>query len=175
MRALLARRLLGYELRSVSRLGEGLDNAAYEINGELVVRVSKEPDPAARREATRHEASLLTAVAKLSEGRQGYRGVPGGNFERFVRPHGGDGSALYSADNVRSELACPRGGFRGAQESVDALAARVAPVRSEASFVPQWPSPPRPLTRVYWIVKQAEEGERACAKRWLTGPWRSCW
>ncbi len=30
IRALLARHLPGYEVRSVARLGEGLDNAAYE-------------------------------------------------------------------------------------------------------------------------------------------------
>ena len=29
-------------------LGEGLDNAAHEVNGELMVRTSKEADPALR-------------------------------------------------------------------------------------------------------------------------------
>ena len=32
--ALLSRHLLGYEVGSVAKLGEGLDNAAYEVNGE---------------------------------------------------------------------------------------------------------------------------------------------
>jgi aminoglycoside phosphotransferase (APT) family kinase protein len=66
IRASLARRLPGYEVRSVARLGEGLDNAAYEVNGELIVRASKEADPALRADVTRREAALLAAVAELS-------------------------------------------------------------------------------------------------------------
>ena len=64
--ALLARHLPSYEVRCVATVGEGLDNAAYEVNGELIVRVSKEPDPAVRSEATRREAAVLAAVAGLS-------------------------------------------------------------------------------------------------------------
>ncbi|MFF4129669.1 phosphotransferase family protein [Microbispora rosea] len=41
---LLARHLSGYEVRTVERLGEGQDNAAYEVNGELVIRQSKIDD-----------------------------------------------------------------------------------------------------------------------------------
>jgi len=66
IRALVARHLPGYEVRSVAALGEGLDNAAHEVNDELVVRKSKEPDPAIRGEATRREAELLAAVAGIS-------------------------------------------------------------------------------------------------------------
>lgn len=43
-------------------LGEGLDNTAYEINGELVLRVAKETDPA----RIDREARLLAAVAEIS-------------------------------------------------------------------------------------------------------------
>jgi aminoglycoside phosphotransferase (APT) family kinase protein len=66
IRASLARHLPDYEVRSVARLGEGLDNAAYEVNGELIVRASKEADPALRADATRREADLLAAVAGIS-------------------------------------------------------------------------------------------------------------
>jgi hypothetical protein len=45
IRTLLARRLPGYEVRSVRGLGEGLDNAAHEVNGELIVRTSKDDGP----------------------------------------------------------------------------------------------------------------------------------
>ena len=48
----------GYEVHSIARLGEGLDNVAYEVNGELIVRFSKDP---ARSLET--EARLLAAVA----------------------------------------------------------------------------------------------------------------
>ena len=64
--ALLTRHLPGYEIRSVAELGRGLDNVVYEVNGELVVRRSREPDPATRRDSTRREAELLAAVAELS-------------------------------------------------------------------------------------------------------------
>ncbi|KAB8172684.1 phosphotransferase [Microbispora catharanthi] len=87
---LLARHLPGYAVRTVERLGEGQDNAAYEVNGELVLRQSKigdwalhgdssfhgDPalressalhgDSALRAEAVRREAALLGAVSELS-------------------------------------------------------------------------------------------------------------
>ncbi|WP_214410607.1 phosphotransferase family protein [Sphaerisporangium fuscum] len=66
VRGSLARHLPGYETRSVAPLGEGLDNVAYEVGGELVVRASKEPDPVLRAEAVRREAALLTALSGLS-------------------------------------------------------------------------------------------------------------
>jgi aminoglycoside phosphotransferase (APT) family kinase protein len=66
IRAVLGRHLPGYEVRSITRLGEGLNNAAYEVNGELIVRMSKEIDPASRSKSTRREVELLTVVAELS-------------------------------------------------------------------------------------------------------------
>ena len=66
IRASLARRLPGYEVRSVEGLGEGLDHAAYEVDGSLIVRASKEADHAVRAAATRREADLLAVVAGLS-------------------------------------------------------------------------------------------------------------
>jgi aminoglycoside phosphotransferase (APT) family kinase protein len=66
IRKLLARHLPGYEVWSVTEAGEGLDNAAHEVNGELIVRTSKESDPALRAKFTRREADLLTAVAGIS-------------------------------------------------------------------------------------------------------------
>jgi aminoglycoside phosphotransferase (APT) family kinase protein len=66
IRALLGRHLPGYEVRFITRLGEGLDNAAYELNGELIVRASKETNPALRYQSTQREAQLLAVVAGLS-------------------------------------------------------------------------------------------------------------
>ena len=66
IRALLIRHLPGYEIRSVAKLGEGLENIAYEVNGELVVRASKETDPDRRGESIRREAALLAVVKELS-------------------------------------------------------------------------------------------------------------
>jgi aminoglycoside phosphotransferase (APT) family kinase protein len=50
----------------VVQLGEGLDNLAYEVNGELVVRFGKEPDLARRAAQLNHEAGVLAAVADVS-------------------------------------------------------------------------------------------------------------
>lgn len=66
IRTLLARHLPGYEVQSLAGLGEGLDNAVYEVNGELIVRASKEADPALQADNTLREADLLAAVAELS-------------------------------------------------------------------------------------------------------------
>src|SRR5215472_1085999 len=56
----------GFQVRSIVRIGEGVDNLAYEVNGELVVRFSKESDPARRAELINAEAGLLAAVADIS-------------------------------------------------------------------------------------------------------------
>ena len=66
IRTLLTRHLPGYEVRSVAKLGEGLDNVAYEVNAELIVRASKEAVPDRRNESIRREVDLLAAVNELS-------------------------------------------------------------------------------------------------------------
>jgi aminoglycoside phosphotransferase (APT) family kinase protein len=62
----VARHMPNYEVDSVVRLGEGLDNLAYEVNGELIVRFSKESDLARRTALLNHEVHLLVAVAGVS-------------------------------------------------------------------------------------------------------------
>jgi aminoglycoside phosphotransferase (APT) family kinase protein len=62
VRSVVVAHLPHYRVDSVVRLGEGLDNLAYEVNGELIVRVSKRPDPA----RLANEARLLAAVAAVS-------------------------------------------------------------------------------------------------------------
>ena len=66
LRTLLNRYLPSYNVRSVAKLGGGVDNAAYEVNGELIVRARKETDPNRRSESTRREADLLAALKELS-------------------------------------------------------------------------------------------------------------
>jgi aminoglycoside phosphotransferase (APT) family kinase protein len=58
----LAEHLPSLQVTNVVVLGQGQDNVAYEVNGELIVRFAKEPDPV----ETAREARLLTAVAALS-------------------------------------------------------------------------------------------------------------
>src|SRR5690349_4453990 len=52
----------GYQIDSMVPLGDGLDNYAYEVNRELIVRISKAPDPG----RTVREARLLSAVAAVA-------------------------------------------------------------------------------------------------------------
>jgi aminoglycoside phosphotransferase (APT) family kinase protein len=66
VRRVVATHLPGHSIDSVVLLGEGVDNVTYEVNGELVVRFSKEPDPERRAAAVLAEAYLLWAVADIS-------------------------------------------------------------------------------------------------------------
>jgi aminoglycoside phosphotransferase (APT) family kinase protein len=74
VRRVVADRLPGRLVRSVTRLGGGLDNVAFDVDGELVVRFAREPDPA----RLDREARLLALVAGVSPLR-----VP---VPRFVAP-----------------------------------------------------------------------------------------
>jgi len=63
---MVAAQLPGRRVHSVVQFGEGADNLAYEVDGELIVRCSKEPDPAALAEKVDREARLLAAVAGIA-------------------------------------------------------------------------------------------------------------
>ena len=88
IRAVFAARLPDYPIRAITVLGEGLDNVAYEVNGELVLRVGKNPDPVARQVRAAREAALLASVAPYAllplresvfatDGMLAYRTLPG--------------------------------------------------------------------------------------------------
>lgn len=66
VRDIVAGRLPDYRIDTVTLLGEGEDNLAYEVNGELIVRFAKEPDPESRAARVLDEATLLAAVAEIS-------------------------------------------------------------------------------------------------------------
>ncbi|MFD8421904.1 phosphotransferase family protein [Streptomyces sp. NPDC059466] len=66
VRGVVVAHLRGCRIESVVPLGEGLDNLAYEVNGELIVRFSKEPDRTRRAALVDHEARVLAAVAGIS-------------------------------------------------------------------------------------------------------------
>jgi aminoglycoside phosphotransferase (APT) family kinase protein len=66
VRGVVATHLPGYRINSVTLLGEGADNTAYEVNGELIVRFSKRLDPASRAAQVDDEARLLATVAGIS-------------------------------------------------------------------------------------------------------------
>jgi aminoglycoside phosphotransferase (APT) family kinase protein len=66
VRDLVRAGLPGLQCRSVVLIGEGTDNRAYEVDGELIVRFSKEPDLTRRADLVSREADLLTAVAQIS-------------------------------------------------------------------------------------------------------------
>ena len=60
VRELVAIGLPGYRVRRVVPLGAGLDNVAYEVNSELVVRIAREPG------AVRREAAVLDLLGEVS-------------------------------------------------------------------------------------------------------------
>ncbi|MFI1994783.1 phosphotransferase family protein [Actinoplanes sp. NPDC020271] len=62
VRLAMATALPGFTVESVSVLGEGLDNVAFEINNDLLVRFSRSSD----RERTLREVGLLTALRPVS-------------------------------------------------------------------------------------------------------------
>lgn len=63
---IVAAQLPDYRIDSIALLGEGQDNIAYAVNGELIVRFGKEPDPESRAARVIEEAALLAAVADIS-------------------------------------------------------------------------------------------------------------
>lgn len=65
-RAVVRSRLPGYRIDTVVKLGAGLENVAYEVNGDLIVRFSVAPDPAGRAAAVQREAGVLEIVATVS-------------------------------------------------------------------------------------------------------------
>jgi len=58
--------LPGFPVDTVDRLGEGQEHVAFEVNGELVVRFAKDPDPKRGAERVRREHDVLAAVADAS-------------------------------------------------------------------------------------------------------------
>ncbi|GII06135.1 phosphotransferase family protein [Planobispora takensis] len=61
VRSVLTECLPGYQAGTVTLLEEGEDNRAFDVDGALVVRFAREPDPA----AIDREARLLNAVAAV--------------------------------------------------------------------------------------------------------------
>lgn len=66
VRGLVAAMMPDYEARSVAELGQGQDNIAYEVNHELIVRLSKDSNPLRRAQRVDRESRLLTTVAGVS-------------------------------------------------------------------------------------------------------------
>lgn len=66
VRDVLRRHLPVVPVETVEALGAGRDNAAYEVNGALVVRFSTEPDPSRRAELVEQEGELLDLVSAVS-------------------------------------------------------------------------------------------------------------
>jgi aminoglycoside phosphotransferase (APT) family kinase protein len=66
VRRVLARHLPGHRVTTVAELDAGLDNRAYLVDGELVVRFSGEPSPERRAALIERDARVLAAVAPIA-------------------------------------------------------------------------------------------------------------
>jgi|tagenome__1003787_1003787.scaffolds.fasta_scaffold20688403_1 aminoglycoside phosphotransferase (APT) family kinase protein len=66
IRRLIDRHLGGRQVRMVTPLGAGLENDAFDVDGELIVRFRIGPDPAERAHAVEREARLLHLIATRS-------------------------------------------------------------------------------------------------------------
>jgi len=66
VREVLARNLPDFRVETITSLGAGRDNAAFGVNGMLVVRFSTEPDASLRAGVVASEAQLLEMVAITS-------------------------------------------------------------------------------------------------------------
>lgn len=66
IRELLARHMPDYPIQNVSAMGEGLDHVAFDVNGELIVRVGREEERDTRVRAVRREAGVLGVAARHS-------------------------------------------------------------------------------------------------------------
>jgi aminoglycoside phosphotransferase (APT) family kinase protein len=64
--AVVRSKLPGYRIDTIVKLGAGLENVAYEVNGDLIVRFSVAPDPEGRAAAVQREADVLEAVVTVS-------------------------------------------------------------------------------------------------------------
>jgi aminoglycoside phosphotransferase (APT) family kinase protein len=85
LRDLLSAAMPGYRVATIGALGEGMENTAYLVNDELVLRLSKADDPVA---TVAREAGLLSILAEFStlripvpvfavEAAMAYRKLPG--------------------------------------------------------------------------------------------------
>lgn len=66
IRAVLRGHLPRLAITSITTLGAGQENVAYEVNGDLIVRLRKEADPDERAVLVSREVALLAAVAPIS-------------------------------------------------------------------------------------------------------------
>ena len=66
IRELLRRHLPAHTVTSVTRIGRGAEHVAYEVSGELIVRVRTRGEPDERSAAVARDARLLEAVGALS-------------------------------------------------------------------------------------------------------------
>lgn len=110
VRDVVAAGMPGYRVDGVEFLGEGEDNRVYEVNGELIVRFSKDPDPRSRATKVSDETRLLTTVASVSplpvpepaftvadQGCLGYFKLPGLPLTDVSLPHRSAHSAAVAA------------------------------------------------------------------------------
>lgn len=165
----------GYDAREVRPLGSGLDHAAFEVDGDLVVRLSAHADPAERALEVDREARLLHRVGAISPlpvpaplctdpggGWFAYRKLPGDPLLGLPDPTAcamTAGTALgrllavlqaqppeYWAGLVEDDLTAPRAWLREARETYADVATQIPPPHRDGVEAFLDVAPPPPAT-----------------------------
>ncbi|MFI6082403.1 phosphotransferase family protein [Streptomyces sp. NPDC051217] len=171
VRGVVAAGMPGYRVDSVVFLGEGEDNSVHEVNGELIVRFSKEPDPRSRAAKVSGEARLLAAVAGVSpvpvpepaftvaeQGCLGYFKLPGLALIDVPLPHRSAQGTSVAA--VLGELL---GGLHGVP--VDSVAELVTPDDQPKAL---WLDEARETYAA--VAERVPEAHRAALRAFLDAP-----
>ncbi|MCU1678420.1 MAG: aminoglycoside phosphotransferase [Frankiales bacterium] len=163
IRALFARHLPGHEVRSVSLLGSGLENIAYDVDGLFIARVSR---AAARERAAvvTREARILDRVALAST-----LPVPSVMFADedagvlvYLRVAGGP---LLTSPRRRHDLGAVLGEFLGAVHGLDGMDA-ITP--RETFSMGEWLADAEGEYRV--VAASLTTAERARIEAFLAAP-----
>lgn len=106
-----------YKIQSIVRIGEGQENVAYEVNGELIVRFRKEPHAATRASLVIRESRLLAGVSNIcpvpapkpefileNQGCLVYSKIPGESLVDVTRTPAGDRVVAAQLGEVLSAL-----------------------------------------------------------------------
>ncbi|MDG4825081.1 aminoglycoside phosphotransferase family protein [Asanoa sp. WMMD1127] len=134
-----------FSVRTVTPLGGGVTNRTYEVNGDLVARVARQPDE----QDTRYEVDVLATVRAATDtpvpeplvvvahaGLTVYRKLPGSILSELPRDRRAVGDVVSTLDRLRRDIAPIRVGRTDVASAAEWLADARASYRVAADRVP---------------------------------------